>query len=69
MSSDIKYLRNFTEIMPEENICPLCNLKNEDCECDKYNCECDKFALKCDWPECICDKCLQVQTKCGCINE
>ena len=69
MSSDIKYLRNFTEIMPEEHICPLCNLDNEDCECDKHNCECDKFALKCDWPECICGKCLRVQTKCECVNE
>lgn len=69
MSLDIKYLRNFTETIPEEHICPLCNLDNKDCECNKHNCKCDKFALKCDWPECICGKCLQVQTKCECINE
>ena len=68
MSSQNK-LRDFTSPIPEDHICPLCNLDNKDCVCVKYNCKCNVVALECIWPNCICNKCLYVQTKCECINE
>ena len=64
-----KNIRDFTEPMPEDYICPLCNLDNKDCECLKYNCKCDKLAINCQWPDCICINCLQISKKCGCNNE
>ena len=67
--SSKKNIRNFTEPIPSDCICPLCNLDNKDCECIKYNCKCDILAINCKWPDCICNECLQISKKCECNNE
>ena len=67
--SSKKNIRDFTESMPEDHVCPLCGLDNKDCKCIKYNCKCDILALNCIWPDCICSKCLQVSSKCRCSYE
>ena len=64
-----KNLRDFTEVMPNDLICPLCSLENKDCKCIKYNCKCDILAIKCIWPDCVCAQCLEVTSKCRCSNE
>ena len=64
-----KIIRDFKEPIPEDHICPLCNLDNKDCECLKYNCKCDNLAINCQWPDCICNNCLQISKNCECNNE
>lgn len=68
MSSNEK-TRDFTKPIPEDHICPLCNLDNKDCECIKHNCKCNIIALECKWPDCVCYDCLQIIDVCRCKNE
>ena len=67
--SSKKKLRDFTQVMPEDHICPLCNLDNKDCECIKHKCKCEIEAINCIWPDCICNSCLETSKKCRCLNE
>jgi len=66
--SSCKNLRDFTKPMPEDYICPLCNLDNKECECTKHKCNCKILAMHCIWPDCLCIECLKTQDKCECYN-
>lgn len=62
-------IRDFSKKMPDRGFCALCNLIEEDCKCTKYFCKCDILALECFWPNCICKKCLELNSSCECREE
>jgi len=57
-------IRDLTKPMPPEGFCPLCEKKDNICDCYKYNCKCGVLAINCIWPDCICKKCLEIVCVC-----
>ena len=57
-------LRDITSSWPPDGFCPLCNLPEEDCKCEKLKCKCSLLAVNCKWPLCICNDCLEIICEC-----
>ena len=60
--------RQFTADV-KDGVCPLCEKKDDNCDCTILNCHCNISSIECKWPDCVCNICLETPRYCRCKNE